>query len=347
MSDDQVVFRSRIGNQRLLLLLCLALSVGLCACGRESSPFADVISTQSPLDSADLPFDTVATDDARGAGDFLHRSKHATLLILDCQEDLSDVSNRLPPDVLEKLYALNYETHFALVVFHGWRGKIGYRLHIERIEWRRELANVYAHFNQPEPGQQDYALVSPYQVVKAPKPGDWGHEIIFNLIIEGAVVASRHWPKKVDLPGEVELPFDTLARTEWGSGTGREYEAKEPALVIIAQSEEAEHAKDWAGTDVQAQLLGLDYSHYVALAVFQGRQPSSGFGVQIDRITRLRKDVNVYVRLNEPEPLTETLAIVTYPYHLVEVEQAQIKGATRINLVVDGMIAFSRTIKAE
>jgi hypothetical protein len=184
-------------------------------------------------------------------------------------------------------------------------------------------------------------------VVEVTKPGDWGDEVTFNLLVDGAVAVSRSWPKKVDLPGEAELPFDTLEQTEWGSRTGREYEAEEPTLIIIAQSEEAENVEDWASTNAQTRLHALDYRHYVALAVFQGRQPSSGYGIQINRMTRLREDVNVYVRLYEPEPLTQILDTEAYPYHLVVIEKALVRGATRFNLVVDRMVVASQIIETE
>jgi len=347
----------------LLLRFGFVLLLSLSAC-QSSEPLSDlplditsqdnanyVETTQTaialPLDTTNWPFDTIAQDDASQADDYLHRSWQPALMVIAQVEEVSDVSNRLPPDVQMQLRTLDYETHLALVAFHGWRGKKGYGVQIECIEWQGDTVNAYAQFKQPEPGQSIYMLISPYHAVQAPKVGGWGRDITFNLIVDGTVVASRDWPKKVDLPGEVELPFETLEQTEWGSGTGREYEAGEPGLAVITRPEEAGHADDWASPDAQTQLQAPDYSAYVALVAFQGWQPSSGYGVQIDRITRLENAVNVYAQFSEPEPGTEMLDAITFPYHLVQVGKAEGWGQVTFNLVVDGMVLVSQTVDTD
>ncbi len=133
-------------------------------------------------------------------------------------------------------------------------------------------------------------------------------------------------------------PALPLRRNVWGSDTGREYDADEPGLAVIVNPEQASQAEEWANLHAQAKLRALDYDAYLALVAFQGLKPSSEYGVEIARITRLGNTVNVYARFDRPEPRQGVADFIMYPYHLVKVEKAGDWGQMTFNLVVDGRV---------
>lgn len=130
----------------------------------------------------------------------------------------------------------------------------------------------------------------------------------------------------------------SLRRNAWRSSTGHKGEATQPGLAVITDLEQARRAVEWASRDGQAQLQALDYDAYLALVAFQGRMPSSDYGVEISRITRLGSTVNVYARFDRPEPRQGVADFIMYPYHLVRLEKTEDWGQMTFNLVVDDRV---------
>jgi hypothetical protein len=142
-------------------------------------------------------------------------------------------------------------------------------------------------------------------------------------------------------PRETELPFEMIEQADWGNA-GSAYEAKEPALVVVAQPVEADRLDDWITLHAQTYLQNLDYETYFAIVVFQGWKPTSGYNVQIDRIARRGNIINVYVQFREPKPEEAKASEATSPYHLVRVRKV---GAwdqdITFNLIVDEVVVTS------
>jgi len=142
-------------------------------------------------------------------------------------------------------------------------------------------------------------------------------------------------------PQQNDLPFDTVDQSDWGNA-GHAYEAQEPALVVIAQPAEVTDLDDWITLDAQTQLQTLGYDTYFALIVFQGWKPSTGYSVQVNRITRREDTVTVYAQFQEPKPDEETGGEVASPYHLVQVRKVGIwDQEITFNLVVNKIIVAS------
>jgi len=143
-----------------------------------------------------------------------------------------------------------------------------------------------------------------------------------------------------------DLPFETIAQDDWGN-SGHAYEAQEPALAVIAQPAEVADLDGWITSDAQTQLQTLDYDAYFALIVFQGWKPSTGYSVQVNRITREENTVRVYAQFQEPKPDEAKADEATSPYHLVQVQKVGTWGEdVTFNLVVNGtaIVSASRNI---
>jgi hypothetical protein len=136
---------------------------------------------------------------------------------------------------------------------------------------------------------------------------------------------------------EAELPFETLERQEISN-----YQNKEPSLVVITKPTEVNNLDDWVVQEVRTRLQTTDYNAYIVIAVFQGWKPTTRYGVQIERITRKGKVVNIYALFSEPKPGEPTGDLATSPYHLVRVQKIGAWGqTTTFNLVVNDVIIIS------
>ncbi len=144
-------------------------------------------------------------------------------------------------------------------------------------------------------------------------------------------------------PQETVLLFETIEQ-KLKADIGPPYEAREPGLMVIARPGEVANLDNWVTEDAKTQLQMLDYDTYFALIVFQGWKPTDGYNIQIERITCQEGKVAVVVRLQEPQPDMKKNAVVTSPYHLVQVRKlgAWARDVT-FNVVADGAVITSVT----
>jgi len=121
-------------------------------------------------------------------------------------------------------------------------------------------------------------------------------------------------------PRQTELTFTTIEQED-ASRTGKYHESREPAMIIIATPQELTQLDDLVNPEALEHLMEMDYGRYFALAVFQGRKDTGGYGVDIERIISQDNQITVEVNFQEPLPEFERTLVVTSPYHLVEVEK--------------------------
>jgi hypothetical protein len=120
---------------------------------------------------------------------------------------------------------------------------------------------------------------------------------------------------------ETELPFETIERRDQ-SGSGREWEAREPGLMVISVLEDSAQADDLFTEEAQAQLREVDLDVYFVVAAFLGRQGRGHEGIDIERVVRRGENVLVYVQAGNP---TGDL-METSPYHLVKVRRYAVRS---------------------
>lgn len=136
-------------------------------------------------------------------------------------------------------------------------------------------------------------------------------------------------------PGE-PMPFQTIAQSEY-PGTGEPYAGQDVRLEVISTLAEAGRLGGWVGRDDTARLAAVDYSSYFVLAVFQGEEPSSGYGIEIREVRRQGDSVALAIQLQTPAPDVIVNAIMTSPYHLVQVEKSGNWGKdVTFNVLQDG-----------
>ena len=80
----------------------------------------------------------------------------------------------------------------------------------------------------------------------------------------------------------------------------------------------------------------------VVIGVFQGRKPTTEYGVQIEQITRRGGVVTVHALFTERKPGSAAGDAITSPYHLVRLPKTGVWGkAITFNLVVGDNVVTS------
>jgi hypothetical protein len=139
-------------------------------------------------------------------------------------------------------------------------------------------------------------------------------------------------------PGETALSFDTIEQRD-ASYTGKLMEGPNPVIFVVASADRAVKLEGLITAEAQAKLQNLDYGKYVAVAVFQGKKPSTGYSIQIDQIVRTGDHVRVYPKFTEPRPDESTGAMITSPYHLVQVRKIEDwRSPMLFYLIVNGVV---------
>jgi hypothetical protein len=145
---------------------------------------------------------------------------------------------------------------------------------------------------------------------------------------------------------EIEVPFETIERMD-SSGTGQLYEEREPKLVILTEAGEYEALGNTVSVEAQMQLLDIDYSDYLVIAVFQGWRPSMPTpqsGVEVHTISLKENTLTIHAHYYEPVEGYEARDVETSPYHLVKLRRREdVQGEVEFVLKVDGAVVSRQT----
>jgi hypothetical protein len=300
-----------------------------------------VVATQPiihTLDEIDLTFETIEQKNTTGTGK-AYEAWEPGLLVTYNEADIASLGDWVTAEAISKLQELDFENSFALIVFQGWKGRGGYEVQIERITQAKKTVNIYAQFHTPESNKVRISgITSPYHIIQVQKSGDWDQGIKFHLIVSGMVAATLPNTQTLE---ETDLAFKTIEQENWAR-TGQVYEAIEPGLAIISRKPAKDAWDGWITNRATRKLQQLDYKLSFALIVFQGWKDNSGYDVQIERITRSGKTINIYAQFIEPENPKGVTAEATSPYHLVQVEKTWVwDQGLLFQLIVDDKVVSS------
>jgi hypothetical protein len=117
-------------------------------------------------------------------------------------------------------------------------------------------------------------------------------------------------------PKEIELTFETIERSDLGS-----YSIREPCLILITAPQEIDQVEGLITQEALDRLAELDFGQYFAIAVFRGRQATSGYDTMIERVARRGDKIVVYAQFWGPSPHYGVQNEATSPYHLIKVRR--------------------------
>lgn len=136
--------------------------------------------------------------------------------------------------------------------------------------------------------------------------------------------------------------FETLSTTESGMGD-IVFDSLEPGIMVFAQPDDIDKLQvNRSPSNAEQELEQLDYSQYFALLALMGRKPTSGYSINITRITVNEDVISIYADFLElPENLAKA-TIITYPYHLVKIQKnKEWEKNITFNLIVDQSLVAS------
>jgi hypothetical protein len=121
---------------------------------------------------------------------------------------------------------------------------------------------------------------------------------------------------------ETELPFETIEQRDWaGYGDLESDSIWKTRLVLVTSRDGTAQLESMVSPEAMDQLVRLNFERYFAIALFRGRQASSGYDTIIERVARQGDEVVVYAQFWEPSPYYSVLDVATSPYHVIKVRK--------------------------
>ncbi|MCX6049624.1 MAG: protease complex subunit PrcB family protein [Chloroflexi bacterium] len=136
-------------------------------------------------------------------------------------------------------------------------------------------------------------------------------------------------------PGEVNVPFETIAHDQWG--VDKNLSNREPRLFLLSTQGDLAQVKDLIDQKVMNQLEQVDFQQYVIVALFRGMKPSSNYQTMITRMTKKNDELMIYAALYEPNTAYGSATALTSPYHIVRVARNNINVA-KAKLVLQSVL---------
>jgi PrcB C-terminal len=122
-------------------------------------------------------------------------------------------------------------------------------------------------------------------------------------------------PAHAAVPPLPTVPFRTVAQDEGASSSISERKN------LTIRSERRWH-RIWDRLATGEAAPEIDFRRHMVIVVTQGRQPSSGHSIQVERIRRTGRGWRVEVTEVEPGPGCVTGGVITSPYHVVRVKRS-------------------------
>lgn len=135
----------------------------------------------------ELPFETIEQQSTAGTG-IVYQPKEPGLIVITDPRDVDQLDGLVSSDALMQLGEVNYETHFAVIVFLGWQPTGHEGINIERLVRTDNSVSIFAQIGR-QLGSD--VVTSPYHLIKVAKTGHWDTTITFNLIASGTTIATK------------------------------------------------------------------------------------------------------------------------------------------------------------
>lgn len=169
---SQNTYRTIAQKRRTIIALLFLTMVGLNSCKPQE---------------VELSFETIERQSTAGTG-IVYQPKEPDLMVITDPKDIDQLDGLVSSDALMQLGEVNYETHFAIIVFLGWQPTGHEGIHIERLVRTDNSVSVFAQIGS-QLGSD--VVTSPYHLIKVAKTGHWDAVITFNLVANGTTLATK------------------------------------------------------------------------------------------------------------------------------------------------------------
>jgi hypothetical protein len=128
-----------------------------------------------------------------------------------------------------------------------------------------------------------------------------------------------------------KIQFETLDRGESLTVGPEDIKSLEkPTIFVANNAEETGTFIRFLKSTVVEQIRNVDFNKMTIIMVIRGKVESSGYGIAIQEINQ-NSELNIKVKLTEPDPERAVSPTIMYPYHIVLTPK---KLNTGINLTV-------------
>jgi len=262
-----------------------------------------------------LPFEIVGENNVRSDWS----SPEPGIAIVANPSELTRLYDVIVSNDYQQLRGIDYDRSFAVVLFHGiiWEPQDAQTpaINVEQVQMQGNRVQISAT-STLIPLEGDPLAISPYQIIKINKENDWGIESTFALQLDAKeVVTKTHYIPNSDLSFEtVELSSAQVL----GEGQSL-WESEEVGNVVVATSAELSLLQNLVTTETMQTLQAVDYEKQFVIGLFQGKQPTTGYAIEIEQIRHRLGNIEIDALLTEP---TENVpATITSPYHIVKLDK--------------------------
>lgn len=113
-----------------------------------------------------------------------------------------------------------------------------------------------------------------------------------------------------------QLSVETMVQ-ESNPDSIRQWEGKEPKLLIIASVQDVKEAKPFVTAEALTTLQQMDFTAHFAILAFRGLRGSAPVRFKIERVVRQGNEIVLYAQAGTEGPNSEESS----PYHLIEVKK--------------------------
>ena len=136
--------------------------------------------------SGELAFETVERDRAPDVPSRFFPRREPGLLILTGSDDLTGASRFVNSEAIRLMGGLDWETHFAVLVFRGWQAKNVAEFGIDRLVRQGDEVVIYASTGAIG---EELIPTSPYHLITVRRTADWDEPALFRYVLDGDEVA--------------------------------------------------------------------------------------------------------------------------------------------------------------
>jgi len=236
---------------------------------------------------------------------------------------------------------VSYSEYIVLATFLGFKPSSGYTIEVEQICKNEDVIWIEAQDigipiaeNEEDQIVADSTETYPYQIIRIAKDDQWNQDIDFVLSLDGQQVFTQtHY-----------IPNSRRWQTLDKNDTHSDRAAGTLNLQVIANENDISSVVALLSSEALTALQELDYEESYALVAFQGQQPSDGYSIEIEELSRAGNRVVIHTQTTEPNGNVETHSDVTAPYHLIQVDRFYENGdELDFVLSINGAEVLTRT----
>lgn len=140
--------------------------------------------------------------------------------------------------------------------------------------------------------------------------------------VEAILPVATSTQAKIFLPGK-EIHFE-IVETNNGYSQAMEFASNGPELFAVWELTQLTNLKSKVSDKTYDETQKIDLSEYMLIAVFRGRQPLTGFSVQVVKVFEQASSIIVDTNFVEPGNGVFLTTATTAPYQIIKIKKSDL-----------------------